>query len=121
MEPTPEKIAEIKAKYPDRALELIEAKDGEDEIAHFVLTGPLREEYKKFSDEMLAAKDAKQESDKLASIRGAIERAALAQIRWPDRETVQALFNARPAMVDGFAEVLHKAAGSNVELRAKKL
>lgn len=85
------------------------------------MTGPSRDEYKKFTDEMIAARECKNESDKLSAIRGAIERAALAQIRWPDRESCQAMFNSRPAMMDGFADELHKAAGSNVELRSKKL
>lgn len=120
-EPSPEKIAEIKAKFPDRSLHLVEAKAGEDSVAFFVMTGPTRDEYKKFTDEAIKANDVKNESDKMAGLRGAIERAALAQIRWPDREECQKLFENKPAMVDGFAKELHEAAGSNVELRSRKL
>lgn len=128
MQPSNEQISALKATFPDRSLHLVEAvvKDESssttDEVAVFVMTGPSRDEYKKFADEVFAAKDMKgSESDRIVATRGAIERAALAQIRWPARDVVQKLFEHKPAMVDGFADELHKAAGSNVELRSKKL
>lgn len=120
MEPTPEKIAELKEKYNDRELQMIEAIDG-DEVRHvFIMTGPNREEYRKYIEDIRRASDAKAE-DKTMALRSAIENGALAQIRWPDRDTTKEIFQARPAMVDGFAERLHQAAGGSVELRAKKL
>ena len=119
-EPPPEKIAELKEKFHDRELQRIEAIDG-DEVQHvFIMTGPNRDEYRKFIEDMRRAGDAKPE-DKTTALRSAVENSALAQIRWPDRDTTKEIFSVRPAMVDGFAEKLHAAAGGTVELRAKKL
>jgi hypothetical protein len=126
MQPTQEQIDFVKSQYPDRALYVVDAaipsKDGDDEdVLTVLMTGPTRDEYKMFVNKMMAAKDTKDEADKLWSIRTAIENAALGQIRWPDRDTVRAAFNARPEMIDGFAAELQKAAGSNIELRSKRL
>lgn len=121
MEPTKEKIEQIKAQFPDRVLYEVEAVDADDKIMTFVMTGPTRDEYKFFINKMIAAREMKDESDKLWAVRTAVENAAIAQIRWPDREEVKKAFDARPEMIDGFAAELQKAAGSNVELRSKKL
>lgn len=121
MKPSQEKIEFIKSQFPDRALFLVEAVDAEDEVMSFVMTGPTKDEYKFFVNKMIAAKDTKDEADRLWAIRTAVENAALAQIRWPEREDVKRAFDARPEMVDGFAAELQKAAGQNVELRSKKL
>lgn len=127
MEPGKEKIEQIKLQYPDRVLfqvnaVAVEASDkSEEQIMTFLMTGPTRDEYKFFINKMIAAREMKDESDKLWAVRTAVENAAIAQIRWPDREEVKKAFDARPEMIDGFAAELQKAAGSNVELRSKKL
>lgn len=118
--PSPEVIHELKAKFPERSLHLVEAVDGET-THHFVMTGPSRDEHKKFTDEMLAAKDQKDEAAKIAALRAAIERAALAQIRWPARDDVQRLFDYKPEMLDGLADTLRQHAGAETEFRTKKL
>lgn len=118
-EPSSEKIAELKQKFPDRELHRVELFDGA-EVAHVVvMTGPNRDEYKKFVSDVQRASDSKP-ADKLEAIRFAIEQSALAQIRWPDRDEVKALFSSMPAMVEKFADKLHETAGGNIELRSKK-
>lgn len=121
MTPSQEKIEQIRAQFPDRNLFLVEAVDAEDQVMSFVMTGPSKDEYKFFSGKILGAIDTKDPQDKLWALRGIVENAALAQIRWPDREECKKAFDARPEMVDGFQEELRKAAGSNIELRSKKL
>lgn len=121
MKPTQDKIDFIKSQFPDRVLYEVEAVDAEDHVMTFIMTGPLREEYKMFVSKVLAAKNQNDEADRLWAMRAAVENAALAQIRWPEREVAKAAFDARPEMIDGFAEELKKAAGSNIELRSKKL
>lgn len=120
MEPSEDVIKEIKAKFPGRSIHLVEAIDGED-VHSFVMTGPTKADYQKYSDEMLSAGTAKTEPEKRDRARVAIERAALAQIRWPDREDVEALFIAKPGLSVNFAEEIHKLAGTNAEVRSKKL
>lgn len=116
-----EKIEQIKATFPDRTLFLVEATDGEDQVMEFLMTSPERGEYKLFVEQMIAAREIKNEGDRLWRIRDVVENHALAQIRWPLREECQKAFRGRPEMVDGFAQELQKAAGSNVELRSRKL
>lgn len=125
MRPSDENIEFVKAQHPDRVLyevDAVIAAAGVDEetVLTVLMTGPSRDEYKFFVTKMMAAKESKDDADRLWGIRLAIENAALAQIRWPDRETVKAAFNGRPEMIDNFAAELQKAAGSNVELRSKK-
>lgn len=119
-EPSKDVIDRVKASHPDRSLRLVEAIDGEDTY-FFIMTGAAREEYKKFTDEMLSGKDAKDDKQQIENIRGAIERAALAQIRHPDREECKRIFNFKPAMIQNFAEEIQRAAGANVEVRSKNL
>lgn len=121
MEPSKEKIEQIKAQFPDRALFLVEAVDADERVMTFVMTAPTREEHKFFVNRMIAARDTKDEADRLWAVRTAVENAAVAQIRWPERDEVKKAFDARPEMIDGFAAELQKAAGANVELRSKKL
>jgi hypothetical protein len=123
-EPTPEQIAQLKEKYPDRSLHLVEKfdpKEHEQEPYAFVMTGPSRDELDKFDQEMIAAGKAKEDSDKKVAIRGACERAACAQIRWPEREEVRRIFGLHPEMVYGFAEDIRSFAGATFETRSKKL
>lgn len=124
--PTQDKIDFIKSQFPDRVLYEIQAvavdkNTGEDHVLTVLMTGPTRDEYKMYVNKVLAAQEIKDEADRIWQTRTAVENAALGQIRWPDREDVRQAFNARPEMIDGFAAELRKAAGSNVELRAKKL
>lgn len=121
MTPSSEKLDQLKAQFPDRTLYLVDAVDDEDQVMTFVMTGPTRDEYKFFVGKMLAARETKDEADKLWAMRSAVENAALAQIRWPDREECKKAFEARPQMVDAFHEQINKATGANVELRSKKL
>jgi len=119
-EPSADVISGLKSKFPNRALQLVEAVDG-DESYFFIMTGCNKDEYQKFNDDVMSAKDSKDDKSKAAAFRSAVERTAIAMIKWPDRETVEALFKEKPAMSMNFAEELHKAAGSNVEVRSKKL
>lgn len=112
--PSPEKINELKARFPGRVLRLVELVDG-DEAFSFVITGPNREEYKKFRHDLVEAGESAEK------LHDAAEKAALAQIRWPDRDTVRELFDAHPAFPMSFAGELTKAAGAHVEVRAKNL
>lgn len=127
MTPPQDRIDQIKAQFPDRALFLVNAvavedKDkSEDQVMEFVMTAPERGEYRLFVDQMIKAREVKDEGDRLWKIREVVENAALNQIRWPSKEECQKAFRNRPEMVDGFAQELQKAAGSNVELRSKKL
>lgn len=123
MTPSDEKIAQIKSEFPDRPLFIVEAVDQEEQVMAFVMTAPTRDEYKFYTNKMLALKeDAKKDSaDQLWAMRQVAENAALAQIRWPDRDTCKKAFDARPEMVDNFHAELRKAAGSLIEFRTKKL
>ena len=121
MQPSKEKIEQLKAQFPDRELRLVEAVDGDDEVIAFVMTSPLREEHRFYTGKAIAAQEIKDETDRLWATRQAVENAALAQIRWPEREACKAAFDRRPEMIDAFAVELRKAAGSGVELRSKKL
>ncbi len=112
--PSPEKVLALKAQFPNRSLHEVTLVDGDKEYV-FVMTGPARDEFKKFLREVNEARD------NLEKGREAIERAALAQIRWPERETVREIFENHPAFPDQFGELVHKFAGSAVEVRAKNL
>ena len=126
MRPPDDKIEYLRTQFPDRALYEVDAvavdKDsGDDIVLTVVMTGPTRDEYRFFTNKLISATDIKDTGDKMWAIRLAVENAALAQIRWPEREEVKRVFDSRPEMVDGFAEKLREAAGSNVELRSRKL
>jgi hypothetical protein len=112
--PDDETIQKIKARYPGRSLHFAElTENGEKHV--FILTGPSKVEYKKFQDDFKAAGN---DSTKLTL---AVESSALAQIRWPEREDVQALFENKPGLVQHFAPLLVEFAGSNAEVRSGKL
>lgn len=113
-------IDRLKAAHPDRALRLVEFSNEDGELA-FIMTGPSKPEYQKYQDEIGSAMDKKTDKEKSEAIRNAVERAALAQIKWPDRpDAVQAL-ERHPAMVLKFADVLNDMAGDSLEVRSKKL
>jgi hypothetical protein len=121
--PTPpdDKIKAIKELFPGRALFQVDVLDGKDEYMSFIMTAPERGEYKLFVESMFKARETKGDADKIWAVRAAVENAALTQIRWPSREECMTAFRERPAMVDGFAEELQKAAGEQTEFRSKKL
>lgn len=120
-EPSAEVIARLKEKYPDRSLHLVDVTHGDDKH-YFVMTGANHYEYKKFNDEILGARDTgKTEADKNDKLMAAVRTAAIAMIRWPDRPDVEKLFHDKPGMVAGFAEQIHEHAGTNSEVRSKKL
>lgn len=119
-EPNKEQIERLKAQHSDRSLHLVTVTDDGEEY-HFVMTGPSKLEYKKFMDELLSAKDKKNDAEMVETVHKAVECAALAQIRWPERLEVQALFDRKPALADSFRDEIHKAAGANAEARSKKL
>jgi hypothetical protein len=121
LQPSKEKIEQIKAQFPDRELHLVEAIDDKDEVISFVMTSPERGEYKIFIDRLMETTSIKSESDQAWKVREIVENAALAQIRWPEREECQKAFRLKPEMVDKFTDELRKQAGSQIELRSKKL
>lgn len=120
--PSPEKVAELKVKFPERSLHQVEI-DVCGETHYLVMTGPSSDEHKKFTDEMLDAQD-KEEKDRkdfVASSRGAILRAVLAQTRHPARDEVQRFFDFHPEALDTLPKKLREHAGANAEVRSKKL
>lgn len=119
--PTEDKLDAIRNLFPGRALFLVEAMDSEEQVMGFVMTAPERGEYRIFAEQLFKARETKNDVDKIWAVRAAVENAALTQIRWPAREECMEAFKARPAMVDGFADQLMKAAGEQIEFRSKKL
>lgn len=120
--PSDERILALKAQFPDRTLHLVEVLDeGDDALRCFVMTSPSSDEHKMYTERMLEAGEAKDEKDKQAKGKQAIYAAALAQIRWPERDEVRKIFEYSPDLVWKFADLLQKHAGSGLELRSKKL
>jgi hypothetical protein len=110
--PGPEIVNPIREAHPHRAVAVVTlGVAGTDH--HFVMTSPNRDERKKYIGEMKAANN---DSDKIES---AIEKAALAQIRWPARDVVVELFNNRPGIILHFADELAKLDGTGAEVRSK--
>lgn len=111
---TEELIAEIKAKHPGRSLEQVDMTD-QGETYSFILAAPSKPEWQKYRKELSEA------GSSLLNVEAAIERAALAAIKAPSREECQALFNAKPGLVQNFASELNRMAGAEAEVRAKRL
>ncbi len=128
-EPTAEEIKALKSKYPDRVLKLLpfeeKTPDGarveNSDTLYFIITGPNRPEFQKYLEEMEQARAIKGESAKAMAIKDAIERSALAQIRFPSRIEAEELFKMRPALSLEFAKHIDDAAGASYEARAKNL
>lgn len=118
-EPTPQQIETLKLQHPDRTLYQVEAVDMEDTY-FFVMTAPLEVEHKKYTDEIVACA-GKNQAEQISTIRAVVRNAALAQIRHPEREEAKRILSSRPEMIEKFANELRKHAGSEVELRSKKL
>jgi hypothetical protein len=119
----PEVVKQLKEKFTDRSLHLVEKFDPEDPSTSyaFVMTGPNRDELDKFEQEMLATKKVSDPHENKIAIRTVATTAALAQIRWPDREEVKRIFNLHPEMVFSFANDIRRFAGDSFETRTKKL
>ena len=111
---SPERVQAIKASMPGRSLHAVTLADGDEEHV-FVMTGPNRDEYKKFIREVTEARDSTEK------LRDAVERSVLAQVRWPERDEVRGIFDAHPVFPDKLGEKLHEFAGANAEVRAKNL
>lgn len=107
-------VERVRTAFPDREVEGIEFDTGRD-VLFFVLTSPDRDEWKKYRGEL---KKAAGDSD---AVESAIERCALAMIRYPERADVAKAFNRRPGLIVNFAAVLSKIAGVDYEAREKKL
>lgn len=118
--PSDNDIARAKAACPDRALRLVELTNEDDELC-FIVSGPSKPEYQKFQEEAQSAVEKKSDKERAEAARQAIERAALAQIKWPDRDAAQALFVRYPSIYLKFADLLHDMAGDSFEVRSKKL
>lgn len=109
-------LEQVRASFPDREVEAVEFDMGAGKPPlFFILTAPDRDEWKKFRSELRKSKN----DDDAAE--NAIERAALAMIRWPERTEVQRIFNRKPGMIGNFAEVISRLAGVDAEAREKKL
>ena len=122
-EPSPEIIKQLKDKFQDRSLHQVEKYDPKDENTKYVflMTGPTRDELDKFDAEMLKASEVKDTADRKNAIRSAVERAAYALIRWPDRDECKRVFGLHSDMVFTFAEDIRNFAGASFETRSKKL
>lgn len=121
VDPGDETISRLKAAHPDRALKLMEAREAEGESFSFIYTGPSRIEYEKFIGEMEAAGKLKTDVEKTLAVRDAMERLSLAQIRWPDRQTVADIFAKYPMLVLNTGREISNASGDSFEVRSKKL
>jgi len=118
-----EVVTRLKEQFSDRSLHQVEKFDPEDvSVTYtFVMTGPTRDELDKFEQDMLATDKLADRLDKKNAIRTAATVAALAQIRWPDRDECKRIFGLHPEMVYSFAHDLRRFAGDNFETRTKKL
>lgn len=112
--PSEDVVIKLKAKFPNRSLHSVEI-DVSGETFYFLMTGPTKVEFKKYHEELKAAG-----SDGVKLIQ-AVETAALAQLRWPEREDIQALFEHYPGLPTHFGEYIGEFAGVNADSRAKKL
>jgi hypothetical protein len=116
-------ITQLKEKYPDRSLHQVEKFDPGDAavIYTFVMTGPTRDELDKLDQEMLSTDKVTDKLDKKNAIRSVSEKAAIAMIRWPERDEVKRIFGLHPEMVYSFVHDIRKFAGDSFETRTKKL
>lgn len=120
-EPTKEQIESLKARHQDRSIHQVEIVHDED-VYFFVMLGPNEEEFKKFCDEMLDADEMKGAAKvKNDATRQAAKRAALMLIKHPDRAEVARIFDMKPDFPMDFPKKIREAAGSNTEVRSKKL
>lgn len=105
-------IDPIKAQFPNRAVATVTMTVAGKDF-NFVMTSPNRDERKKYISEMKAAGNG------IEKIETAIEKAALAMIRWPARDVVTEIFNNHSGMIQHFADELAKLDGSGAEVHSK--
>lgn len=119
-EPSKEVVDRLKAQYVARAINRVECTIGDDTVM-FVMTGPTPAEYERFTEEVELALAMKSVTERERATRSAVQRAALAQIQWPDRDAATETFVKYPALSGQLARTLHDSAGFSAEVRAKKL
>lgn len=120
-EPTEADIKRIKAEFSNRSVHRVDLTCDSDESIVFIMTGPSVHEYDKFVEDVERAKGMKAGAEREKALRAAIQNNALAQIRWPERANVVALFEKYPILSVGLAEQLHNTAGASFEVRSKNL
>lgn len=122
-EPSPEIIKQLKEKHSDRSLHQLEKFDADDSDVKytFLVTGPTRDELDMMDQELLKCESVADKHDYKVKIRNVAEKAAYAQIRWPEREEVKRIFGLHPEMSFSFVKDLRKFAGDSFETRSKKL
>jgi hypothetical protein len=118
--PSPEKINELKQKFPERSLHQVDITIC-GETHTLLMTGPSTVEYDKYTDEMLKAIELKDSAEKQRALRRAQLTHVLAETRWPDRDDVNRLFEHAPEAVDEMQKPCREHAGSSAEVRSKKL
>jgi len=113
IQPDQATFEKIQAAYPNRivARMLLEDEFGK---YPFVITSPSKAELNKYLQEISAAG-----SDSMKA-RDVVERAAIMLVRWPERIEVQAIFEKRPALSGGFADIINRLSGLNAEATLKK-
>lgn len=115
MHPDEGTVSAIKSKFAPRPVHELNLETPGGESYTFLMTGPNRLEWRKYRQEM-------SEADKnMEKVESAVERAALAQIRWPDREKVLEVFDLYPGIIQGLADKINEAAGFYAEAKTKKL
>lgn len=120
--PSEEQIKRLKEQHPGYALHLVELQEpGDEEMFCVVMKGANEDEYRKFTDDVMLAREAKTEAEKSEKMRFAGKQAVLRQAVWPDREAVKDLLFKHPQFVSHLGEKIHEHAGSTAEVRSKKL
>ena len=122
MQPSADRIAQLKTQFSDRSLHIVDVigDDGEAQYC-FIMTSPSSDEMAKFCEEAINAEEAKDAKEQRRMLHGAISRAAMAQIRWPERDEVRKIFEYNSEMLWKIGPLLRKHAGEGAEFRSKKL
>ena len=120
-EPSKEVIERLKVAHASRSLHRVDLTSNIDDPIVLIMTGPSSVEYEKFVEDVQKASETKGDADRGKALRVAVQNNALAQIRWPERAEVIALFDKYPALSLGLAEQLHATAGASYEVRSRKL
>lgn len=105
--------AKVQAAHPEREVKAFVIEAGAKAL-FCVVTSPTRIEWTKYRADMAKAGSSDDQ------IEAAIERAALAQIRYPERSEVERFFNAKPGVIPMFAKILSDLVGAGAEAREKK-
>lgn len=121
--PSEAQIKQLKEKYADRALHLVELKnEGDDEMYYVVMKGANDDEYKIFVDATFDAREkAKNDIDRNERM-AQVERNTIVMLTvWPEREELKKMLFDHPGFADKIAHEIPKHAGSSAEVRSKKL